>query len=159
MNCGDAAMERRDDRGAREIGLGLGQLSLAASRCASCGTPLSRENGELALGLNERRLRRVERSPLLGSGRSLVCCACLRRPGALLEQILRALVLVLGIAQRRLGLRDLERSLVDRRSAGRRSGPRLGRCRPRPGRYCASAYGERVAIVAVVETGERLSGL
>lgn len=116
---------------------------------------MSRENGNLALGLNERRLRGVEGSPFLNEvGAGLL--RLLRRPGPLLEQILRPLVQVLGIAQRRLRLRDLERSLLDRRLLD--GGLGLGLADAGPGLAdLRLRLGERVAIVPVVEADERLS--
>ena len=76
-------------------------LSLANFPLRLRQTPLRRENGKLALGLNERRLRGVEGGPFLNEvGVGLL--RLLQRPGPLFEQILRPPVLVLGIAQRRL---------------------------------------------------------
>ncbi len=148
------ATERRDNRGVRETGFGLGLLSLANFPLRLRRTPLRRENGELALGLNERRLGAVEGGPFLNEvGVGLL--RLLQRPGPLFEQILRAPVLVLGIAQRRLRLRDLERSLLDRRLLG--GGLGLGLADAGPGLAdLRLRLGEGVAIVPVVEADERL---
>ena len=111
---GHAAPERRDERRAGQIGVGLGELRLRLLALRLPRLPLGRDHGELTLRLGERRLRRVPCGLFLDEiGMSLL--GLLQGAGTLLQQGLRPLILVLRIGQGRLGLRYLQGRLVDRR--------------------------------------------